>query len=228
MLQLSKAQYKQLCADCAAEMMRGAGHGGRIPDFSGTDMKFYVKDPALKGGGFMDTLSNTWQKVKTFVSESPLAQKVVKQGLAQGKTLAKKVASNAVKMGLEKLGVPESAMGTATALAGEAFDRLGDAAERKAQAAIIGKAPTTMPAVPNASRATATKRKRTKPAAPVAPTPAAPSKRKRRRLEGSGMTDVGPIELGHGASVSAVAFDRSVLPDGATIVNKTNALQMAY
>ena len=47
-------------------------------------------------------------------------------------------------------------------------------------------------------------------------------------LEGSGMTDVGPIELGHGASVSAVAFDRSVLPDGATIVNKTNALQMAY
>ena len=43
MLKLSKAQYKQLCADCAAEMMRGAGHGGKIPDFSGTDMKFYVK-----------------------------------------------------------------------------------------------------------------------------------------------------------------------------------------
>eukprot|EP01044_Picomonas_judraskeda_P019794 COSAG03_NODE_4250_length_1621_cov_1.449409_3_plen_79_part_01 len=41
MLKLSRAQYKQLCADCAAEMMRGAGHGGRIPDFSGTDMKFY-------------------------------------------------------------------------------------------------------------------------------------------------------------------------------------------
>ena len=228
MLKLSKAQYKQLCADCAAEMMRGAGHGGKIPDFSGTDMAFYVKDPRLKGGGFMDTLSNTWQKVKTFVSESPLAQKVVKEGLSKGKQLAKDVAGKAVQMGLEKLGVPESAMGTATALAGEAFDRIGDAAERKAQAAIIGKAPTTMPAVPNASRATATKRKRTKPAAPVAPTPAAPSKRKRRRLQGSGMTDIGPIELGHGASVSAVAFDRSVLPDGATVVNKTNALQMAY
>jgi hypothetical protein len=41
------------------------------------------------------------------------------------------------------------------------------------------------------------------------------------------MTDVGPIELGHGASVSAVAFDRLVLPDGATctVVNKTNALK---
>ena len=52
MLKLSKAQYKQLCADCAAEMMRGAGHGGKIPDFSGTDMTFYVKDPKLKGGGF--------------------------------------------------------------------------------------------------------------------------------------------------------------------------------
>lgn len=42
------------------------------------------------------------------------------------------------------------------------------------------------------------------------------------------MADVGPIELGHGASVNAVAFDRSVLPEGATVVNKTNALQMAY
>ena len=51
MLKLSKTQYKQLCADCAAEMMRGAGHGGKIPDFSSTDMTFYVKDPHLKGGG---------------------------------------------------------------------------------------------------------------------------------------------------------------------------------
>ena len=220
MLKLSKAQYKQLCADCAAEMMRGAGHGGRIPDFSGTDMKFYVKDPALKGGGFLDTLSNTWQKVKTFVSESPLAQKVVKEGLSKGKQLAKDVAGKAVQMGLEKLGVPESAMGTATALAGEAFDRIGDAAERKAQGAIIGKAPTTLPGVPNTPAPSASKPKRA--------TAGTHTKRKRRRLEGSGMADVGPIELGHGASVSAVAFDRSVLPDGATIVNKTNALQMAY
>ena len=53
MLKLSKAQYKQLCSDCAAEMMRGAGHGGKIPDFSGTDMTFYVKDPKLKGGGLV-------------------------------------------------------------------------------------------------------------------------------------------------------------------------------
>ena len=60
-------QYKQLCADCAAEMMRGAGHGGKIPDFSGTDMTFYVKDPKLKGGGFTDTLSSTWKKVKQFI-----------------------------------------------------------------------------------------------------------------------------------------------------------------
>ena len=218
MLKLSRAQYKQLCGDCAAEMMRGAGHGGTIPDFHGTDMRFYVKDPALKGGGFTDTLSSTWNKVKTFVSESPLAQKVVKQGLSKGKALAKDVAGKAVQMGLEKLGVPESAMGTATALAGEAFDRLGDAAERKAQGAIIGKAPTTLPGVPNAP--VSGKAKRT--------SAGTHSKRKKRRLEGSGMTDIGPIELGHGASVSAVAFDRSVLPTGATIVNKTNALQLAY
>ena len=76
----------------------------------------------------------------------------MKEGLTKGKALAKDVAGKAVQMGLEKLGVPESAMGTATALAGEAFDRLGDAAERKAQSAIIGKAPTTMPAVPNKPR----------------------------------------------------------------------------
>jgi hypothetical protein len=181
-------------------------------------MHFYVKDPALKGGGFTDTLSNTWSKVKEFVSESPLAQKVVKQGLTKGKALAKDVAGKAVQMGLEKLGVPESAMGTATALAGEAFDRLGDAAERRAQSAIIGKAPTTLPGVPNAPVSGTTKRT----------SAGTHSKRKKRRLEGSGMTDIGPIELGHGASVSAVPFDRSVLPEGATIVNKTNALQMAY
>jgi hypothetical protein len=218
MLKLSKAQYKQLCADCATDMMRGAGHGGAIPDFHGTDMQFFVKDNAMRGGGFTDTLSNTWSKVKQFVSESPLAQKVVKQGLSKGKALAKDVAGKAVQMGLEKLGVPEGAMGTATALAGEAFDRLGDAAERKAQSAIIGKAPTTLPGVPNAPASGKSKRT----------SAGTLSKRKKRRLEGSGMTDVGAIELGHGASVSAVPFDRSVLPTGATIVNKTNALQMAY
>ena len=75
-----------------------------------------------------------------------------------------------------------------------------------------------MPGVPNAP--SGTKSKKTKSGTH--------SKRKKRRLEGSGMADVGPIELGHGASVSAVPFDRSVLPEGATVVNKTNALQMAY
>ena len=88
-------------------------------------------------------------------------------------------------------------------------------------AEIIGKAPTTLPGVPNAPVPSVSKKSKR-------PSSGAPSKRKRRRLEGSGMTDIGPIELGHGASVSAVAFDRSVLPDGATVVNKTNALQPAY
>eukprot|EP01052_Picozoa_sp_SAG31_P031870 SAG31_NODE_3428_length_4289_cov_3.615990_2_plen_144_part_00 len=104
---------------------------------------FKFSAPDCHSGGFTDTLSNTWNKVKQFVSESPLAQKVVKQGLAKGKELAKDVAGKAVQMGLEKLGVPESAMGTATALADEAFDRIGDAAKRKAQSAVISKASTT-------------------------------------------------------------------------------------
>jgi hypothetical protein len=212
MLQLTKAQYKQLCADCAAQMMQGSGHGGQIEDFSGTDMQFRVKDAALTGGGFTDTLSSTWKKVKDFVQTSPLAQKVVNQGLAQGKRLAKEVAGKAVQAGLEKLGIPESAMDSATALAGEAFDRMGDAAERKAQSAIIGKAPTVMPAVANTPGATEAGTTRG---------------RKKRRLQGSGF-DNGEIELGHGAYVSTVPFDSSILPAGATIVSRTNALQMAY
>ena len=213
MLQLSKTQYKQLCTDCAGQMMNGSGHdGGEIEDFSGTDMTFRVKDPALKGGGFTDTLSSTWNKVKDFVQTSPLAQKVVKQGLAQGKRLAKDVAGKAVQAGLEKLGIPESAMDSATALAGEAFDRMGDAAERRAQSAIIGKAPTSVigkapTTAPAVSNATVT--------------------RKRRRLKGSG-ADMGAIELGHGAYVSSIPFDNSILSTGATIVSDTNALQMAY
>ena len=103
-------------------------------------------------------------------------------------------------------------MNSATALAGEAFDRMGDAAERKAQSAIIGKAPasvigktpTTAPAVANTTVT-----------------------RKKRRLKGSG-ADMGAIELGHGAYVSSIPFDNSILPAGATIVSDTNALQMAY
>eukprot|EP01044_Picomonas_judraskeda_P024460 COSAG03_NODE_6752_length_1010_cov_2.733260_1_plen_192_part_00 len=63
------------------------------------------------------------------------------QSSTKGKKLAKDVAGKAVQFGLEKLGVPESAMSTATSLAGEALDRLGDAAERKAQSEILGKAP---------------------------------------------------------------------------------------
>jgi hypothetical protein len=58
-------------------MMKGSGHGGNIPDFSGTDMKFYVKDPKLKGGGFMDTL---WDNVDYYVCEG------VASGVATGNT----------------------------------------------------------------------------------------------------------------------------------------------
>ena len=52
MLKLSKAQYKQLCSDCAAEMMRGVGHGGKIPDFSGTDMDRFHAHPHSPGERF--------------------------------------------------------------------------------------------------------------------------------------------------------------------------------
>mgnify|MGYP007125246687 CR=1 FL=1 len=48
----------------SAQVRRGGRN--QIPDFSGTDMTFYVKDKALDGGGFTDTLSSTWKKVKRF------------------------------------------------------------------------------------------------------------------------------------------------------------------
>eukprot|EP01046_Picozoa_sp_COSAG06_P113424 COSAG06_NODE_60170_length_271_cov_7.488372_1_plen_77_part_01 len=61
-------------AFCAGQMMQGSGEGlpDTIPNFTGTDLQFWVTDPSLSGGGFMDTLSNTWGKVKKFVSDSPL------------------------------------------------------------------------------------------------------------------------------------------------------------
>eukprot|EP01043_Picozoa_sp_COSAG02_P115981 COSAG02_NODE_52374_length_308_cov_0.741627_1_plen_77_part_10 len=77
MLTLSRDQYRDLCTECAGKMMSGKGSGGMpttLPSFTGTDISFWVEDPALEGGGFMDTLSNTWDKVKSFVADSPLAQ----------------------------------------------------------------------------------------------------------------------------------------------------------
>ena len=51
MLQLSKSQYKDLCTECASKMMVGSGADmpfpSTIPDFEGTDISFWVEDPAL-------------------------------------------------------------------------------------------------------------------------------------------------------------------------------------
>ena len=73
------------------------------------------------------------------------------------------------------------------------FMLIGDAAERKAQSAIIGKAPTTLPGVPNAPAPSASKKsKRT--------TAGTHTKRKRRRLEGSGMTVLKSRYIGGGTA----------------------------
>ena len=189
--------------------MEGAGHGGTVPDFQGTDMSFYVKDPNLDGGGFMDTLSNTWNKVKQFITESPLAQKVVNEGIAKGKKVARGIADDLVDEGIDKL--PGFAQGAARSLAGQALDKLENAAERRAEEAIIGQTPTSAPAVPNT------------PVAPVAPGRAGRSV----SLRGSGADPFGMIELNSGVPVSAVPWDNEILGPGSTVVPKTNAL-MAY
>eukprot|EP01044_Picomonas_judraskeda_P002872 COSAG03_NODE_220_length_10399_cov_58.299806_9_plen_81_part_00 len=63
MLQLSKSQYKDLCTECASKMMVGSGADmsfpSTIPDFEGTDISFWVEDPALEGGGFIAILHCT-------------------------------------------------------------------------------------------------------------------------------------------------------------------------
>ena len=80
MLQLSKAQYKDLCTECASKMMTGSGADmsfpSTIPDFEGTDISFFVMDPALDGSGFMDTLKGTYNKVRDYIGSSKLAQEV--------------------------------------------------------------------------------------------------------------------------------------------------------
>ena len=215
MLELSRDQYRDLCTECAGKMMTGKGSGGvpaTLPAFSGTDITFWVDDPALEGGGFMDTLSGTWNKVKSFVTDSPLAQRVVKQGLSEGKKIARGVADAAVKAGVDYL--PESFRGPVEGLAAEALDKLGDSAERAAEQAIIN---------PQTARVPAAAAARALPAA-------ATRSSKRRKMKGAGHAAglMGPEPFTTGGYVAAPAFDAAMLPTGATTVSLTNHLQQVY
>ena len=205
MLTLSKSQYKDLCHDCAGQMMQGSGDGlpDTIPDFTGTNIQFWVSDPALEGGGFMDTLSNTWDKVKKFVTDSPLAQQVVKKGIDEGRKIARGVADTAVKAGVEYL--PESFRGPVEGLAEQALNKLESSAAKKAESAILDKTPTAAPAS-SATPAAATQSK---------------SGKKRRRMDGGGF---GEISLHSGSFVTAPAFDPSMMPSGSTSVSAVNSL----
>ena len=215
MLELSRDQYRDLCTECAGKMMTGKGSGGvpaTLPAFSGTDISFWVDDPSLEGGGFMDTLSGTWNKVKSFVTDSPLAQRVVKQGLSEGKKIARGVADAAVKAGVDYL--PESFRGPVEGLAAEALDKLGDSAERAAEQAIIN---------PQTARVPAAAAARALPAA-------ATRSSKRRKMKGAGHAAglMGPEPFTTGGYVAAPAFDAAMLPTGATTVSLTNHLQQVY
>ena len=141
MLQLSKSQYKDLCTECASKMMVGSGADmsfpSTIPDFEGTDISFWVEDPALDGGGFMDTLKGTYNKVRDYIGSSKLAQDVVKKGIQEGKRIARGVADTAVRAGVEYL--PEGLRGPAESLAAEALNKLESKAESAAESAIIRK-----------------------------------------------------------------------------------------
>ena len=161
---------------------------------------------------FMDTLSGTWNKVKSFVTDSPLAQKVVKQGLSEGKRIARGVADAAVKAGVDYL--PESFRGPVEGLAAEALDKLGDSAERAAEQAIIN---------PQTARVPAAAAAKALPAAAV-------KSSKRRKMKGAGHAAglMGPEPFTTGGFVTAPAFDASMLPAGATTVSSTNHLQRAY
>lgn len=227
MLQLSKKQYKDLCTECASRMMLGSGADmsfpPTIPDFEGTDIAFWVEDPSLDGGGFMDTLKGTWDKVKQYVGSSKLAQDVVKKGIQEGKRIARGVANQAVKAGVEYL--PEAFRGPAEGLAAEALDRLESKAESAAEAAIIDNRPS--PATPAS--------------APTAPAPTAPgrtlptvvergdARSGRKRLRGSGFDSgmMAPHPLASTGVATAPAWSNGLAPGG-SVVTRTPRIAGAY
>jgi hypothetical protein len=219
MLQLSKSQYKDLCTECASKMMTGSGADmsfpSTIPDFEGTDIAFWVEDPSLDGGGFMDTLKSTWGKVKDYIGSSKLAQNVVKQGIKEGKKIARGVADTAVKAGVEYL--PEAFRGPVEGLAAEALNKLETKAESAAESAIIGNQPSAAPA----------------PTAPTAPTVraerGASSRSGRKRLRGSGYDSglMAPHPLASMGVATAPAWSNSLAPGG-SVVTQTPRIAGAY
>ena len=214
MLQLSKSQYKDLCTECASKMMVGSGADmsfpSTIPDFEGTDISFFVMDPALAGGGFMDTLKGTYNKVRDYIGSSKLAQEVVKKGIKEGKKIARGVANQAVKAGVEYL--PEAFRGPAEGLAAEALNKLESKAERAAESAIIGK--------PSAAQAP------TAPSTTTAPTGStaraergASSRPSRKRMRGSGYESglMAPHPLASTGVATAPAWSNALAPGGAVV-----------
>jgi hypothetical protein len=214
MLQLSKSQYKDLCTECASRMMVGIGVNmsfpPTIPEFSGTDISFWVEDPELEGGGFMDTLKSTWNKVKEYIGSSKLAQNVVKKGIEQGKKIARGVADEAVEAGVEYL--PGVLQGPAKGLATKALNTLESRAQTAAEEAILGKQ--------SASSA--------KPTGTPAPARNAPSGR-RGRLRGSGYESglMAPHPLSSSGLATAPAWNNALAPAGSMIA-QTPRIAGAY
>ena len=212
MLQLSKSQYKDLCTECASKMMVGSGADmsfpPTIPDFEGTDISFWVEDPALDGGGFMDTLKSTWDKVKQYIGSSKLAQEVVKKGIKEGKKIARGVADQAVKAGVEYL--PEAFRGPAEGLAAEALNKLESKAERAAESAIIGKPSTAQ---------TSTAPSATVPTASTVRAERGASRSDRKRLRGSGYESglMAPHPLASTGVATAPAWSNALAPGGSVV-----------
>ena len=189
-----------------------------IPDFEGTDISFWVEDPALDGGGFMDTLKGTYNKVRDYIGSSKLAQDVVKKGIQEGKRIARGVADTAVRAGVEYL--PEGLRGPAEGLAAEALNKLESKAERAAESAIIGKPPAAQ--APTAPRATA-------PTAPTAPSAPTGPTRSRKRLRGSGYDSglMAPHPLASMGVATAPAWSNALAPGG-SVVTQTPRIAGAY
>ena len=213
MLQLSKSQYKDLCTECASKMMSGSGADMSFPatiaDFTGTDVSFFVEDPHMEGGGFMDTIQGTWNKVRDYVGSSKLAQNVVKQGIKEGKKIARGVADQAVKAGVEYL--PEAFRGPAEGLAAEALNKLESKAESAAESAIIGK-PSSAPAPAAAAAAAAAAQSSTaRPGRSGIP--------RQTRMRGSGydMGLMAPHPLASSGIATAPAWSSALAPAGSMI-----------
>ena len=116
-----------------------------IPDFTGTDVSFWVEDPEMDGGGFMDTLKGTYNKVRDYIGSSKLAQEVVKKGIRPDALGVQHEVGHAVPQTIDyagtsaSSGIPRPIAGTGESLEGQQLSGQVTAAAEVTHRSILAK-----------------------------------------------------------------------------------------